>query len=179
MQTSYWQRSLATGRVEASQQAQLGFELSGTLDQTSVDEGGWVEQGQVLARLDRSRLNARMHELKASLERAKADARLAKLSESRVKDLVLKKLESPQRLDETRESTLAAAALVTEIRARIDSLKVELNKSDILAPFAGYVVERWVDKGTVVTAGPNPYSPCSNRPSWMCVLPYPPSMLVR
>lgn len=158
LQSSYQQFSVATGRVEANQQASLGFELAGTLASTAVDEGESVKQGDVLAQLDLARLNARMQELDSALARAKADARLAKLSEQRVAELVNKKLESPQRLDETREATKAADAAVNEIEAQQISLQVEVQKSSILAPFDGVVVSRFVDAGTVVNAGQSIFS---------------------
>ena len=94
-----------------------------------------------------------MREVDAALERAKADARLAGLSEKRVVELVKKKLESPQRLDEARERTVAAKALVSEVEAKRDSLVVELNKSVLVAPFDAEVISRPVDPGTVVAAG--------------------------
>lgn len=118
-----------------------------------VDEGQSFVKGQLLAKLDTQRLNARMQELQAAMARAEADARLAKLSEKRVRELVKKKLESTQRQDETREATLSAEALVNEIIARKASLQVDLDKSILLAPFTGSVLVSQIDPGTVVAAG--------------------------
>lgn len=152
-QSSYEQHRLAYGSVEASKQAQIGFELAGTVEKLMVDEGDIVIAGQRLAMLDTYRLTARMSELDAALARAESQARLAALSEKRVAELVRKKLESGQRLDEVRESTIGANALVTEINARKASLQVELDKSVIHAPFRGEILSRPVDDGTVVAAG--------------------------
>lgn len=152
-QTSYHKQKLAYGRVEASKVAQAGFELSGTVNLISVDEGDIVEAGQLLATLDTQRLNAKMVELDASLTRAESEARLANLSLQRVVELVDKNLESKQRLDEVTESTKAAEAQVTEIKARQKSLLVEIAKSKIVAPFTAQVLARPVDPGTVVAAG--------------------------
>lgn len=153
VQDAYVQSKVAYGRVEAAQQASAGFELGGTLLNVLVEEGDQVKQGQLLARLDTLRLDARMEELVAAHERAKSQARLARLSEKRVAELVKKKLESSQRLDEVREATVGADALVDEIQARMDSLKVELEKSELRAPFDAEILSRPVDKGSVVAAG--------------------------
>lgn len=153
MQTSYQQQTVAYGRVEPAQRIDSGFELAGTLQKIWVDEGQSFVEGQLLAQLDTKRLEAGMLELNAALQRAEAEARLARLSEKRVEELVAKKLESTQRQDETRESTLAAQALVTEIKARQTSLQVDLDKSKLVAPFSGTVIANPLDQGTVVAAG--------------------------
>jgi RND family efflux transporter MFP subunit len=149
----YSQKRLVKGRVEASQTAAIGFDLAGSVVKILVDEGQSVKEGQVLAELDTQRLDAQMVELSAILNRAKSEANLAKLSLKRVVELVERKLESPQRLDEATESVNAANAFSDEILARKQRLQVEMNKTKVRAPFDGSVVSRFVDKGTVVAAG--------------------------
>ncbi|BDX05330.1 efflux RND transporter periplasmic adaptor subunit [Planctobacterium marinum] len=152
-QNAYSRSVKVVGRVEASKQASLGFERSGTLLTALVDEGDKVNEGQLLAELDTQRLIAQLQEIEAGIARAKADARLAKLSENRVASLVKQKLESSQRLDETREATLAAQALVREMEARKASVLVEFAKSKIISPFTGTILTRPVDPGSVVGQG--------------------------
>ena len=153
LQDAYVQQKLAYGRVEAVKEAKLGFELAGTVTEVLAFEGDRVSRGQLLAKLDTQRLLARQQELHAALARSEADARLAKLSEKRVAELVAKKLESSQRLDEVREGTAAAWALVDEIKARLKSLDVELNKSRLYAPFDAFIVRQRIDPGTVISPG--------------------------
>lgn len=149
----YVQKRLVFGRAEALQSASIGFDLAGSVVNILVDEGQMVSQGQVLAELDNQRLLAQMNELSAILNRAKSEENLAELSLKRVVELVNKKLESAQRLDESRESVNAAKAFVDEILARKQTLQVEIGKTQLLAPFDGNVVSRLVDKGAVVGAG--------------------------
>ena len=150
---SYLQKRLVVGSAEALQTAAIGFDLAGSVIDILVDEGQSVVKGQTLAKLDDTRLKAQMHELSAILNRAKSEANLAELSLKRVVELVNRKLESAQRLDEATESLNAAKAFVDEIVARQQSLQVELNKTQLFAPFNGSVVSRFVDKGTVVGVG--------------------------
>tara|TARA_R110002153_G_scaffold202088_1_gene355271 strand:- start:12923 stop:14089 length:1167 start_codon:yes stop_codon:yes gene_type:complete len=149
----YVQKRLVVGRAEAPQTAAIGFDLAGSVVNMLVDEGQTVTQGQILAELDDARLKAQMIELSAILNRANSEANLAKLSLKRVVELVGKKLESAQRLDETTESVNAANAFADEILARKQTLQVEINKTKLRAPFDGNVVSRLIDKGTVVAAG--------------------------
>lgn len=152
-QQSYQQKRLVSGQVEAPQTAELGFQLAGSIVTLMVDEGEIVTQGQVLAQLDTKTLMAQMNELSAMQKRATAEANLAALSYKRVVELVAKKLEPAQRLDESEQSLNMANAYVEELAARKQSLQVELTKTQLLAPFDGSVVMRLVDHGSVVNAG--------------------------
>lgn len=156
--TKYEQKRLVVGRAEAPQTSNLGFDLAGSVVNIWIDEGQKVTQGQILAELDDQRLRAQMSELSAILNRAKSEENLAELSLKRIVELVDKKLESAQRLDESAESVNAAKALVDEVLARKQTLQVEIGKTKLLAPFDGSVVSRLVDKGTVVGAGQTLFS---------------------
>lgn len=160
----YRQKRLVVGRAEASQLATLGFDVTGSVVNILVDEGQMVVQGQILAELDEKRLKAQMNELSAILSRVNSEANLAAISLKRVVELVDKKLESAQNLDEARESVNAAKALVNEILARKHSLQVEMGKTKLVAPFDGSVVSRLVDKGTVVGAGQTLFTVQQNGP---------------
>ena len=149
----YVQKRLVVGRAEAPQTAAIGFDQGGSVVDIFVNDGQAVVQGQILAVLDNQRFKAQMNELSAILNRAKSEANLAELSLKRVVELVAKKLESVQRLDESTESLNAANAFVNEILARKQTLLVEISKTKLLAPFDGSVVRRLVDKGTVVSTG--------------------------
>ena len=61
----------ASGTVEATD-AQLGFQAAGRIDTILVDEGDRVKAGQLLARLDRSELDARRAQAAAQLAAAQA-----------------------------------------------------------------------------------------------------------
>ncbi|GAB2677601.1 efflux RND transporter periplasmic adaptor subunit [Aliiglaciecola aliphaticivorans] len=152
-QDSYQLEQLAYGRLESANLSNLGFELAGKVQQILVDEGDQIVVGQLIAKLDTQRLDASMKELEAALQSAKADLRLAKQSQQRVAELVSRNLESTQRLNEVDENTQVANALVEQTQARINTLQVEIEKSELRASFDGTVVSRPVDPSTVVSAG--------------------------
>jgi len=75
----------ASGVVEATEM-RLGFTLSGKIDKLAVEEGQWVEKGQMIAALDARELyslaerdKARLKEAQAILERLKAGARIEEI----------------------------------------------------------------------------------------------------
>ncbi|MFA3791786.1 efflux RND transporter periplasmic adaptor subunit [Aliiglaciecola sp. SL4] len=152
-QDSYQLEQLAYGRLESANLSNLGFELAGKVQQILVDEGDQIVAGQLIAKLDTQRLDASMKELDAALQSATADLRLAKQSQQRVVELVNRNLESTQRLNEVDENTQVAKAVVEQTQARINTLQVEIEKSELRASFDGTIVSRPVDPSTVVSAG--------------------------
>jgi RND family efflux transporter MFP subunit len=142
-----------TGRIEAARSSEIGFELGGLLREVLVEEGDRLAQGQVLARLDTARLEARRAELHAALAEAEANRDLAAVTVERMRGVVEAGGISRQGLDEAREAHRAAQAAVALARSRIDSLDVDLAKAELRAPFAGTVVARRADEGRVLAAG--------------------------
>ncbi len=65
-----------TGTVDASQEAQLSFEVSGLISQILVTDGDFVQAGMVLARLNSSELDSQIDEALSNLrsEVARRDA---------------------------------------------------------------------------------------------------------
>ena len=141
------------GLIESPRATLLSFDTGGQILKMMVEEGDVVSKGDVLAQQDIARLEARQQELKASLARANADLALAKVNNQRTISLVEKKLESAQRLDEAEAALNVAIARVNETEAAIQSLSVEIDKAQLIAPFDGIVDERLFDEGTVVMAG--------------------------
>lgn len=153
IQEAYLKPRTVFGQLEPTQQAKLGFELSGLLSQVFVTEGDYVRRGDNLAILDMARLKASENELLSSVNRAQAEATLAQLSMQRTKNLVKNKLESQQQLDEATASLDAAEAALKEAKARLQTLQVEIEKSTLHAPFSGQIVQQFVDTGTVLSSG--------------------------
>jgi len=69
----------ATGQVKKGEEINLGFKSSGTIKTINVKTGDWVEQNQILAKLDASQLEIQLQESLAnlSLAQAKLDKLLA------------------------------------------------------------------------------------------------------
>ncbi|MBJ2130800.1 efflux RND transporter periplasmic adaptor subunit [Alteromonas sp. IB21] len=141
------------GLIESPKATTLSFDVAGQVTDLLVEEGDMVRKGDKLAYQDVKRLSARQQELQASLERANADLALAKVNNERTISLVEKKLESAQRLDEAKASLNVAKAQVSEIKAALNSLGVEIEKTTLIAPFEGVVNRRFFDEGSVVSAG--------------------------
>ncbi len=153
LQPAYEARRVFVGRVEPSRESAVGFELAGLLRNGLVDEGDVVTVDQVLARLDTTRLQARRQELAAALEEAEANQALARITVKRLEGVVDAGGISRQGLDEAREAYRAARAATALARSRIETLDVDLAKSELRALYGAVVTTRHADEGRVLTAG--------------------------
>ncbi|MEM8988129.1 MAG: efflux RND transporter periplasmic adaptor subunit [Pseudomonadota bacterium] len=141
-----------SGRLNAAQVSDLGFDLGGEVETISVAEGIRVSAGQELAALDRAALREQRQELDAARREATARLTRAEATFKRIEPLV-PEAATQQRLDDVRAERDAARAAVARIRASIDVIDVSLEKSVLTAPFEGEIVIRYVDEGAVVSGG--------------------------
>jgi membrane fusion protein, multidrug efflux system len=141
------------GQVEPSRSTDLGFELAGKITDILFDEGDQVKQGQVLAHLDIERLLARKQELNSALHQAEANQKLAGITYRRYKDVVKFNGVSEQQLDEAREHLRASRAAVSLAESKLSSIEIEIDKSQLIAPFDASITKRMVDEGQILALG--------------------------
>ena len=159
----------ATGNLEPVNQVDIGSELSGTIRTVAVDVNDTVKAGQVLTKLDTSRLEAQVLQAQSSLASAQARVlqSVAGLKEARanlarlqkVRELSGNKLPSQQDMDvgesavaQAEGEEAAARAAVAQAKANLDAVKTDLSKTDIKSPINGIVLVRSVEPGQTVAA---------------------------
>ena len=159
-------RVTATGTLEPVNQVDVGTEVSGTIESVLVDYNDRVRRGDVLARLDTAQLEARYRQSQAALALAHARVQDAEatLTETgnklrRTKDLIAKRLSSPEELDSAEAAAARAEAALAVARAQVDQAQAEvdanrrvLDKAVIQSPIDGIVLERQVEPGQTVAA---------------------------
>lgn len=159
----------ATGRLEPTNQVDVGSELSGTVTQVLADTNDTVEAGQVLARLDTTKVEQQADRSRAALESARARsaesratreeaaANLARYEE--LARLSAGKMPSRTELDAFRAAKnradaawVGAEAAVAEAIATLRANETDLSKSVIRAPIEGIVLDRSIEPGQTVAA---------------------------
>jgi membrane fusion protein (multidrug efflux system) len=127
------------GTLAANAQVELASEVEGQVVRLEADLGDRVQTGQVLARVRRDEIEARLREAEWSLSKASAD-------EARAQPLRAEGIISVQEYDQVR-----TALEVT--RARRDQLRIQLEHADLRSPLDGSVAARLVDAGSHVRLG--------------------------
>lgn len=152
--TDMYSRSRSfTGRAAAKHRSKLGFEMAGTLKTINVDDGDRFKKFDILARLDTSRLDAKLIELKAVRAELAANQNLSEKTYHRIKKVNERGHTSAQFLDEAFNNFMTSKARSEAHEAAITGLEIDLEKSKIIAPFEGVVTARFVDEGTIVSGG--------------------------
>jgi HlyD family secretion protein len=159
----------ATGNLQPTNQVDVGSELSGIVDQVLVDDNDRVKTGQVLARLDLSKLQDTVAKSRANLASAEAqvlqaratvmEARAALLRFRQVAQLSGGKVPSKSEMDSAEANLkraeaneVSARASVTQARATLQSDETNLAKANIRSPIDGVVLTRKVEPGQTVAA---------------------------
>ncbi|MEO0990953.1 MAG: efflux RND transporter periplasmic adaptor subunit, partial [Pseudomonadota bacterium] len=141
------------GLVEPRRSADLGFEAGGTLAEVLVDEGDFVGEGSVVARLDTRALEAEKAAQVAARNALKAERDLAELTAERQKRLASDNFSSQQRADEAVFALAALEARIAQAEAGIAAVDIQLDKSTLRAPFDGIVASRMADEGRRLAGG--------------------------
>ncbi|PPK66918.1 HlyD family secretion protein [Methylobacter tundripaludum] len=159
----------ATGTLAPLKEVEVGIEVSGTIKSVEADYNDSVTVGQVLARLDTTRLEAQALQSQAGLESSRAKVRQthASLLEAEVKmarQLHVRQLSGgkvPSLYDlDTARATLARAradeaaakAAVDQAQATLNVNRTDITKAVVRSPINGVVLKRSVEPGQTVAS---------------------------
>lgn len=128
----------------------------GQVLRVTVDAGDWVQQGQVLAVIDRSVQVQQAEAQAAQIQVAKADANLAQANLDRALQLVARGFVSKADVDRLTAVRDAAVARVKVAEAQLREQRARNDRLNVYAPSSGYVLQRNVEPGQTVSAGTAP-----------------------
>ena len=147
----------STGTLAARRDMPVGVAgEGGMVTRVLVEPGQWVGAGQTLAVIDRSVQSQEAQQLAASIEVARADARLAQQELDRAQALVSRGFVSKADVERRIATRDAANARVRVAQAQLSGARARINRLDIRSPAAGLVLDRNVEPGQVVSAGSGP-----------------------
>lgn len=159
--------SRLVGTVEPMMRSTVAAEQAALLQERHFDEGQTLEKGALLAKLDDSLLTRRLASTEAALRSSQAQLQRARLLEqnfSRERDRITGLYEQSvatekEYYDAINEHERAQASIaveeatVAERQAAVDELKIQIEKTSVVAPFAGVVNRRYVEVGQWVRQG--------------------------
>ncbi|MEW6446177.1 MAG: efflux RND transporter periplasmic adaptor subunit [Pseudomonadota bacterium] len=140
------------GRTVPFMVAEVRPQVSGIVRSRDFREGGVVESGQVLYRIDPLPYQAAYQSAKASLERAEAGLESARLKAARQAELVRVQAVSKESNDDAQAALKQARADVESARAALARAKIDLDYTRLNAPIGGRIGRSAVTSGALVTA---------------------------
>lgn len=153
--------------VEPMMRSTVAAEQAALVRERYFDEGQQVEAGALLARFDDSLLQRRLASAEAALRSAQAELERARLNEEnfrRERDRLTGLYEQgvateKEYFDAVNEHQRSEAAVtvetarVAEREAATEELKLEIQKTRVVAPFSGVINRRYVEVGQWVRQG--------------------------
>jgi RND family efflux transporter MFP subunit len=144
----------ATGQLAARYDMPVGIPgEGGKVVGVLVEAGQWVGAGQTLAVIDRSVQAQEAAQLSASIDVARADARLAQQELDRAQALVSRGFVSKADVERRVAARDAALARVRVAQANLGQSRARIGRLDVRAPAAGLVLARSVEPGQIVSSG--------------------------
>lgn len=148
---------LVTGSISARHALPIGDGgQAGRIVAVYAQVGDRVREGQILARLDDSVLKPQVAELRASLAKARAQAKLAAADYRRALAIGPDGGLSRQNIEQSQATAAMDAANVKMAAAQLQQKRAELALTRIIAPVAGTVLTRDAEVGQVASPGGPP-----------------------
>jgi HlyD family secretion protein len=156
----------STGQLNAVVTVQVGSQVSGIILNLGADFNSVVQEGQIIAQIDPTRIKATLEQAKAQLKNAEASEARAKVNHEQAKRewerghaLAEKKVIGEAEIDllkskydVARVDLQSSSAQVAQARASVGMAKVDLERTTIRSPISGVVLQRAVDVGQTVAA---------------------------
>jgi HlyD family secretion protein len=157
------QKVNATGRIQPKTQIRISADVSAKIIALHVEEGDFVQKGQLLVELDSERFEAAMESAQANVRSAQSNARLnernmqkAEKDFDRSRDLLARNLESQAVLDtDEAEYEVEVARYqssldqVAQAEALLKQAADDLSKTIVYAPMTGTISELDKEEGEI------------------------------
>ncbi|EAI7262368.1 efflux RND transporter periplasmic adaptor subunit [Campylobacter lari] len=159
----------AIGEVYAKTQVDVGAQVSGQITKLYVKLGDHVNEGDLIAQIDKDKQQNDLDITKAQLESAKANLESKKIAldiatkqYQREQKLYTKKATSLENLENLKNTFYALRANVADLKAQTTQLEISLKNAQkdlayttITAPSKGEIINVAVEEGQTVNANQN------------------------
>ncbi|EAK0951720.1 efflux RND transporter periplasmic adaptor subunit [Campylobacter lari] len=159
----------AIGEVYAKTQVDVGAQVSGQITKLYVKLGDRVNEGDLIAQIDKDKqqndldiTKARLESAKANLESKKIALDIATKQYQREQKLYAKKATSLENLENLKNTFYALRANVADLKAQTTQLEISLKNAQkdlayttITAPSKGEIINVAVEEGQTVNANQN------------------------
>ena len=138
--------------VLPAQQAELAFKVSGRIVELPVRAAAQVEEGEVIAQLDKREFEAAIARLESQRKAAKAQLDKQRKQLERFQQLVNQGTIARAEFEKERAKLTSDEAAVSELETQLSEAKADLEETTLRAPFDGIIASRNVDNFTNVQA---------------------------
>jgi membrane fusion protein (multidrug efflux system) len=156
------------GRTASSQRVEIRPRVTGYLDAIDYQEGTFVDEGDVLFRIDPKPFEARLRGARAELSQQQARLDNARALLARVEPLVEARAVAQKEADDARALVAESAAAVEAASARVFEAELELGYATITTPVTGIAGAARFRQGALVGNSAEPLTEVARiDPIWV------------
>ena len=138
------------GRVEAVNRVEIRARVQGFLEAVLFKEGDPIKEDAPLYRIEKGLFQAAVEQAEGALTRSKASKALTEVQLQRAEDLLAKAAGTQVARDQAAAADEQAKGQILSDEASLQTAKINLGYTDIVAPVSGRIGRTNITKGNVV-----------------------------
>ena len=142
-----------TGRIEPVEAVEVRARVSGYLQSVHFDEGGMIEEGDLLFVIDPRPYQAILQQAAAEVTRARIRLELAGNDRERADRLFRSRAISEEELDARTQEEREAVAALAAAEAAVSGAQLNVDFTEVRAPIGGRIGRLHVTRGNLVSGG--------------------------
>lgn len=143
----------AIGTVTALNTVTVHSRVDGELQEILFKDGSQVQKGDVLARIDPRTYQVQLEQAQGQLAQAQAQLNNAQQDLKRYQQLFAQQSIARQQLDAQAAQVQELTATIKSNQAAVESARLQLEFTEIVAPISGRLGLRQVDAGNLISSG--------------------------
>ncbi len=155
-----------SGNIEGTE-TRLSFQVAGKINKLFVDEGIYVNKGQVVAALDSDELTKVKQQAQASYEQAQSDYSLSEKDYVRFKQLIDQNAVSVQDWDVVQNKFQVAKAKLEVSKNALEVASIRLDYTNLISAVQGFVTVKSAEVGEVIQPGSTIFTVIDMNDIWL------------
>jgi membrane fusion protein (multidrug efflux system) len=141
------------GTLEANESVMVRSEAQGKIKKILFEEGKQVAEGELLVKLDDSKIKAEIDAIKSRIVQYKAELLNTKRDFARNENLLKDGVINQKTFDDITTKRHVGEAFLSEAQANLSLAQEQLKDTSITSPFPGFTSERFVSVGDFIGVG--------------------------
>ena len=144
---------MANGVVKSIDRIEIKSKASGEIVELPVEEGDFINQGDLIARLDQKDERAEVAQAQADFDIAKAELKQAQSTFERRNQLFQDNLISEEEQGQITLDLAVAKGKVIQTSTTLERAQERLSEAVVRAPIDGIILQKYVEEGQIIASG--------------------------
>ncbi len=144
---------MANGVVKSIDRIEIKSKASGEIVELPVEEGDFISQGDLIARLDQKDERAEVAQAQADFDIAKAELKQAQSTFERRNQLFQDNLISEEEQGQITLDLAVAKGKVIQASTTLERAQERLSEAVVRAPIDGTILQKYVEEGQIIASG--------------------------